>query len=300
MTTIKIVTHDGGFHADDVFGVATLLILLGEENVSVTRTRDRSIIEQGDYVLDVGDVYEPEQNRFDHHQGGGAGKRENGIPYASFGLIWKKFGAKLCGNEKIARSIENNVVIPIDAFDNGMHVYKSVFQDIAPYLVQNVFFALEPAWEEKGWTIEEGFNEALMLAKKILRREIIRAQQEEKALKVMQAIYERAEDKRIVVCDDGRLWSRTLLYKYFERLPEVMYFVRRHENGTWQVAGTVDDHRGFVVRKPFPEAWGGKRGEELAHITGVVDALFCHRGLFMVVARSKEGALQLAQAALAS
>jgi uncharacterized UPF0160 family protein len=43
-------------------------------------------------ILDVGDIYNPDQFRFDHHQAGGAGKRENDISYASCGLIWKHFG----------------------------------------------------------------------------------------------------------------------------------------------------------------------------------------------------------------
>lgn len=36
-------------------------------------------------VVDIGGVYDLETNHFDHHQIGGAGKRENGIPYAAIG-----------------------------------------------------------------------------------------------------------------------------------------------------------------------------------------------------------------------
>lgn len=39
MTKIKVVTHSGGFHADDVFGVAALSLLLGKENIEVVRTQ---------------------------------------------------------------------------------------------------------------------------------------------------------------------------------------------------------------------------------------------------------------------
>ena len=85
---IKIVTHSSGFHTDDVFAVATLLIMLGENaDVEIIRSRDMEVIKTGDYVVDVGGVHDPVTNRFDHHQAGGAGKRENDIPYASFGLV---------------------------------------------------------------------------------------------------------------------------------------------------------------------------------------------------------------------
>src|SRR3989344_2675707 len=87
-----IVVHDGGFHADDVFSVAALLLYLSGD-AKVVRTRDPRIIESGDFVVDVGGVYDAERNRLDHHQTGGAGARTNGIPYAAFGLVWKKFGA---------------------------------------------------------------------------------------------------------------------------------------------------------------------------------------------------------------
>jgi uncharacterized UPF0160 family protein len=52
------------------------------------------------------------------------------------------------------------------------------------------------------------------------------------------------------------------------------------------------------MRKPLPTAWGAKHDEELVAVSGVADAAFCHRRLFMCTARSKEGALKLAELAL--
>ena len=67
-TVKKLVTHDGSFHTDDIFACATLSILLdkNKENFEVIRTRDEEIIKNGDYVFDLGGIYEPEKNRFDH------------------------------------------------------------------------------------------------------------------------------------------------------------------------------------------------------------------------------------------
>jgi len=47
-----IITHDGKFHADDVFAVAALLIL--NKDAKVVRTRDSRVILGGDIVVDVG------------------------------------------------------------------------------------------------------------------------------------------------------------------------------------------------------------------------------------------------------
>ena len=50
----------------------------------------------------------------------------------------------------------------------------------------------------------------------------------------------------------------------------------------------------------LPESWAGKDGEELQKITGVPDAIFCHNKRFMASAGSREGAIALAQKAIAS
>ena len=90
MTDITIATHNGNFHADDVFSIAALKNIFPAFNL--VRTRDLEVIGKADVVIDVGGIYDPETGRFDHHQRGGAGERENGIPYSSFGLVWKKYG----------------------------------------------------------------------------------------------------------------------------------------------------------------------------------------------------------------
>ena len=56
----------------------------------------------------------------------------------------------------------------------------------------------------------------------------------------------------------------------------------------------------FEDRMKLPAAWAGLRDEELAKVTGVPDAVFCHRALFLAVAKSKEGALALAKLALSN
>jgi uncharacterized UPF0160 family protein len=92
MKKMKIVTHAGSFHLDDLFAIATISLIYPD--IEIVRSRDKSEAASADFVVDVGDVNDTEKNRFDHHQEGGAGKREDGTPYASFGLVWKKFGKK--------------------------------------------------------------------------------------------------------------------------------------------------------------------------------------------------------------
>ena len=127
------VTHNGAFHTDDLFATATLSIL-NNGNIKIIRTRDSEVFKKADYVYDVGGDYNPINNIFDHHQRGGAGNRENGIPYSSFGLIWKKYGEKICGSKEVADRVERKIVQPIDANDNGIDILKPIFNDIFPCL----------------------------------------------------------------------------------------------------------------------------------------------------------------------
>jgi len=137
MKEIKIATHNKHFHPDDVFAVATLSIFI-KESFKVVRTRNPLIIKEADYVVDVGGEYDEEKNRFDHHQKGGAGERENGIPYASFGLVWKKYGVSVCGSDEIAKIVEKKIVESTDASDNGVGIIKPIFDGVYPYSYWNV------------------------------------------------------------------------------------------------------------------------------------------------------------------
>src|SRR5262245_60573678 len=110
MKTIKIVAHNADFHTDEVFAVAILTLVLGDVKYEVVRTRDMEIIKTGDYVVDVGGIHDEATNRFDHHQEGGAGARPNGIPYASCGLVWKKFGAEFCGSAGVSERIDAEII----------------------------------------------------------------------------------------------------------------------------------------------------------------------------------------------
>ncbi len=289
----KIVTHSGNFHTDEVFACAVLSIL-HDGAVEIVRSRESSVWATGDYVVDVGGVYDAAKGRFDHHQEGGAGARENGIPYSSLGLVWKEFGEKLAGSTYAARMIDKRLAQPVDAGDNGFETF-GVRGDVAPYILQDVISAFRPGWNEER-TEDEGFLEAVDLAIKIVAREIVRTRTEEEGKRLAEKAYTDAEDKRIIILDGHYPW-----YEALGSRPEPIYVVKpdRGAGGKWKVEAVRSDVHSFKNRKDMPMAWAGKTGAELAQISGVSDALFCHNKLFVAVAGSKEGALKLAQLALA-
>jgi uncharacterized UPF0160 family protein len=80
---------------------------------------------------------------------------------------------------------------------------------------------------------------------------------------------------------------------------EPLYVVFPNANkDTWRVGCVRKEEKSFENRKSFPVAWAGLRDQDLAKVTGVTDAVFCHNGRFLAVAKSKEGAIKLAELAL--
>lgn len=298
---MKIITHSGNFHPDEVLAVAALRILFEREgkNVEIIRNRDLKIIEEKDaqdIVLDVGMKYIPEEQRYDHHQPGGAGKRENGIPYASLGLIWKHFGEQIAGSKRAADFIEEKIVLAIDAMDNGIDTFQKAHKSFKPYLIEAAIISFLPTWKEKDVNIDTAFMKAVTLGQTILEREIIKAQSFIAGEQEVENAYQVAEDKRLIILDNNYSW-RDVIAKYKEPLFVVM---NDGVQTTWAVSAIRKDGVSFQSRKLFPESWAGKSGSALAEITGVKDANFCHNGRFLIVANSKQGALSLARLAIES
>lgn len=286
----KIVAHNGNFHADDIFAVAALLILFPDS--TVIRTRDKSIIETADIVVDVGGIYDPLKYRFDHHQFGGAGKRANGIPYAAFGLVWKEFGERVSGSPEGFLEVDTNLVASIDANDNGYVISSPLIEDVNPYTIEKFLGSFVDSNVTDDAAIDTIFFSLIPIAKELIEREVKNANSKIEAAKEVLRIYESTDDKQLILLDKPMSWKSVLTQK-----PEPLFVVYPANNG-WHVQAVPLAKNGFTTRKSFPATWAGKIDNDLAEITGVVDAVFCHNTGFLAVSKTKEGALALAKLAL--
>jgi uncharacterized UPF0160 family protein len=292
MTKI-IATHHGKFHADDVCAVSALALLI-DGPIEVIRTRDTELLAKADFVVDVGGVFDEKKNCFDHHQEEGAGERENGIPYAAFGLVWKTYGEKLCGSLEVAKIIDKDMVSYIDATDNGFGVFFTKFENINVYGFDSLVNAFVSTWKEEDRDLDVAFAELVRFTKALLAREIMRVRAKVEAKDFVEKAYENAEDKRIIVLD-----GQYPACDFLSRHPEPLYFIRpRIIDNKWSLETVRDDSRSFVNRKDLPKAWSAKKDAEFAEISGVPDAVFCHKNLFLAVANSKDGAIALAKKAI--
>jgi uncharacterized UPF0160 family protein len=292
-----LVTHNGTFHADDLFATATLSIL-NKGNIKIIRTRDPKIIESADFVYDVGGVYNPEVNRFDHHQKGGAENRSNGIPYAAFGLVWKKYGEQLSGSKEVAELLDKKIAQPIDASDNGVDIYKSIFDGVVPYTADQVFLNYKPTWKEDNKDIDSIFLKQAKRVEKLLLREIEVAKVDIEGKNIILENYNKSENKKIIIINEN--FPRYLYQNTLSLLPEPMYLIfPSGHSSVWKIEAIKKSNGTMESRKSFPESWGGVFDlDKLREISGISDIIFCHKGGFLAETLSKEGAISLAQKAL--
>ena len=287
MTDKTIVTHNGNFHADDVFSIAALKSIF--PSFKLIRTRDSELIAKADIVLDVGGVYDPDTDRFDHHQRGGAGERENGIPYSSFGLIWQKYGLEICqGNQDVANALDAGLVSNIDAIDCG-HV-EGVVKGITLSQTIGMF---NPTWQEESH-FDICFDEAVAFASRVLARFIASANGGTTAKAIVAKAIDNAEDPRLIVLEKYTPWKKTV-HKLSE---EALYVVYPSSTGQWRIQTVPVELNSFEDRKSLPKPWAGLEGKELKEVTGIDDAMFCHNGLFIAGAESFESTMKMASIAL--
>jgi len=286
---MKIVTHNAKFHADDLLAVAILLIKYPD--AEVVRSRENDVISSADIVVDVGGVYDPAKNRFDHHQPEGAGKRDNGIPYASVGLVWKEFGTEIAGGFEEAQIVEEDIVMSVDAFDNGINLFTINFPGVAAYTLGDFFesFAKDADSLEEA---DKAFFEALPIANGLIRREINAAKESVEEKKKVEKIYQESESKKFVVLPTHMHWKRALVPT------EAKLVVYPRTDSNWGVQVVPNDLFSFSRKVLFPVSWAGLRDEDLEKASGVPGAFFCVRDRWLAGAKSKEGAIALAEIAL--
>ena len=318
-----IATHSGSFHADDVFGVAVLACVFPEH--TVIRTRNAEEIARADFAVDVGGVWDPATGRFDHHQRSfdgartsvdakGATVRAEG--YASAGLVWREFGTayvqqvgRAIGHvpddpvlARVAQDIDGSLVRYLDLVDTGAEmVAPGAFGLSSQVAAMNTTWIEEQALDgaAKARLQMKRFHEAMGIVQRFLERLVLRRiGQELAADKVRKA--ERLLDARVLhLAEGGMPWTSIVV----DEMPEVLLvlYPESDEDGQRYILRTVPVAGGsFDARIDLPQAWAGLRDEELAAVTGVPDATFCHTNLFIAVARSFGGGLRLAELVLQS
>ena len=307
-----IVTHNGKFHADDAWAVAVLHILFPEADI--VRTRDTAIIDAADFVVDVGGTWDPARGRFDHHQKGFEGARASGVPYASAGLVWREFGGRC-----VAALAAAHAGHQMDA-DAAQQLAHAIDADIVQYLDLSDVGAARNAPGGYGMSaVVSGYNPNWMDEQRLgygSEAEAYRLAQFRKAMAFLADVMTNAVKYRVgatlalaqvrqsEAMEGGRLlflknaalpWSSVVR----KEMPKVLFVISHSLSEDRYMLHTVPATTDtFDARADLPEPWAGLRDEELAAVTGVPDAKFCHNGRFIAAAKSYAGAHAMALQAL--
>lgn len=295
-----IGTHSGAMHADDALGASILLAVY--PGATVVRSRSPEVWSTCDALVDVGGEHDPGRNRYDHHQPNFDGRRPDGIPYAAAGLVWDAYGVRYVLSNiphtsfkeaaYIAREVDARLIQHVDAVDSGISVPGP-----AHFSLSGIIETMNATWLDAELREDERFAEAVSIAGAVLRN-LVRAVAAELAAADRVRSAQKRSAGRVLVLDVARLPFDPVVCG---EMPEVLFVAYPEAKGQEFHVRVVRAELGsFAARADLPAAWAGLRDAELAKVTGVPDALFCHNGRFICGATSMAGAVRLAELAVAA
>jgi uncharacterized UPF0160 family protein len=297
-----LVTHSGGFHADELLSSVILTRLFPRANVIRSRAPEWITPGSDRIIYDVGGAYDPDARIFDHHQRG-APLRDDGQPFSSFGLIWRRFGRDYLNALSIPAldidplhdGFDRDFVLPVDLMDNGA-LSPSSAGVLSKLTLPVLLETLKPVFDDSGPGADDrAFHEALSIARSFVEAVIRQSAAKLRAHAIVLQAIAAAGDNRILELPMGMPFRPAIVKAGADHL----LFVVHPRETDWCITGIRRSSDGFELRADLPATWAGLTGTDLAMATGVADATFCHNGRFIAAARTRDAALGLAKTAVA-
>ncbi|MBA0718799.1 hypothetical protein Golax_006527 [Gossypium laxum] len=332
----RVGTHNGSFHCDEALGCFMIRLTDKFSNSEIIRTRDPKVLEGLDAVLDVGGVYDPNHDRYDHHQKGFEEVFGHGFntKLSSAGLVYKHFGKEIIAKElqlgedhpdvhRLFLAIYKSFMEAIDAIDNGINQFDT---DKPPKYVNNTHISSRVGRLNLDWTdpdqSPEKENEAFQRAMALAGSEFLESVRfHARSWLPARSIVRECIAERFDIDPSGEImvlkrfcpWKLHLfeleaelkvepLIKYvlYESLRYILIVIMtQDERGKqWRVQAVAASPDSFESRKPLPAQWRGLRDDELSKETRISGCVFVHMSGFIGGNQTYEGALVMARAAL--
>ncbi|PKU63788.1 hypothetical protein MA16_Dca010706 [Dendrobium catenatum] len=333
----RVGTHNGSFHCDEALGCFMIRLTEKFAGAEIVRSRDPQacffsspllfvfrVLDTLDAVLDVGGVYDPSRDRYDHHQ-----KGFNEVfghrfitKLSSAGLIYKHYGKEIIAKElqldqehqdvlRLYLAVYKSFVESIDAIDNGINQYET---DLPPRYVNNTHLSsrvgrLNLDWVEPDQSAakeNEAFQRAMILAGGEFLESI---GYHAKSWLPARSIVLECIESRINIDPSGEIlvlnkfcpW-KLHLFELEEELkidPPIKYVLYQDDRSkSWRVQAIAVSPDKFESRRPLPLPWRGLRDEELSKESGIPRCVFVHMSGFIGGNHTYEGSLAMARAAL--
>ena len=284
--------------------------------IEIIRSRDPSIIQACDLVVDVGSEYEPSRHRYDHHQRSFmdtfSTEREN-LPSSSIktatrlssaGLIYKHFGREiivqlypyLSQNDVVSlfNRLYEVLIEEFDAVDNGINATTELPKFVIG--TSSIFSQVSRLNYIKGESLKNETEETFQFTKAMdLCRDLFLDVLQDLAFnwlpsKSIVAKSITACEGPVVILTEPCFWKDhifTLEKEYFQNASPLLYVIYENENTGMWMAQTIPKAPGsFESRLAFPQAWRGLRDQELDSVTGISGGVFVHASGFLVGAKS--------------
>ncbi|MFT6024454.1 MAG: uncharacterized UPF0160 family protein [Ascidiaceihabitans sp.] len=301
MTITHLVTHSGGFHADELLSSVILTRLFPD--ATLMRSRDKTwLAPAADKIIyDVGGAFDADAQIFDHHQRPGP-LREDGQPFSSFGLIWAHYGRAYLADmgvpaddaEAIHTKFDAKFVLPIDLLDNGA-MEPSVAGPLSIMTLPALLGSLKPVFDDGSPTADDdAFMSALPIARRFIEASIGNFAAKARARSMVLDAIAQAGTSAILELPMGMPYRSAL----DEAAADHILFVVTPRGGDWTIGGIKLSNDTFDQRADLPAAWAGLTDAALEDASGVKGAKFCHNARFIAVASTRDAILEMANLAV--
>lgn len=279
MQNRSLGTHNGTFHADEVTASALLLLFDLIDKDKIYRTRDPQILENCEYVCDVGGVYDYSIKRFDHHQ------VEYQGPLSSAGMILLYLKEEKIMPDKVYRFYRDCLVHGVDLHDNGqMNLEPGVCT--FSHIISN-FMPIE--YSASGEDLDKAFFKAVDFTYSHLDRMQKRFKY---TLSCRRQVEQEMSNSSVCLFFDKSLpWIENFFSLGGETHSARFVIMPSSEHWKLRVIPPSLKER-MKIRTPLPEKWAGLHEEDLKQVTGIQGAVFCHKGRFISIWETKEDAMK--------
>lgn len=263
--SLKIITHDGTFHSDEIFAIGLLMEFTLAENqeIQIVRSRDKEFLSQYQkqadvFIIDIGDNYDAELHNFDHHQ-----DEKFFEDKAAVRLIYNYLLDFKIMDSSTGSHLWENLIKLINNWDLGKEQkFVNYYHRPLPSLISSYNRSTEDQSVEN---IQ--FEKALNFGLEIIKNEIFS--------------YNQYQDAKRTFLQHRNINSHTVIFETFN--PKHPSFLKQYRNiryyiypykGNWAV-GTVNSKK-----HPLPDC---KFCEHL---------VFSHKNHFLTVFDNKEAAIR--------
>lgn len=282
------ITHSGTMHADEVFATAFLEDYLGNRKVYRTNNIDYTKVQENTLIYDVG------RGKFDHHQID-ALKRDDGITYCSFGLLWKEFGKDYLKKKSFSNIdilweyIDKDFIEGIDADDNGFFPKIDAIYKVKT--LSNIIKIFNPSYDSYE-TESEQFIKAVDVAKKIFIEEVLYANGKVMANAIINKLLDNLDsNSKYLILDKFLPYEETILNR--SDMNNLLFVAFPSNRGGYVIKTIPKNLEDKTARVAFPSEWAGLEGKKLEEKSKIPGLTFCHTGRFIVSCKDYDTVLKV-------